>query len=142
MFGSVIALSDNLKVDLRGGFVYALQKADDYKDIDGLKYSNSNVLDNSARVSLKLFTLHQYDEIKLRPFFQIGLSDRLSYTNETYVDGDRYKFSDDGEHVFGRIGVDVELNNGVQSYFAIGGDTSNDQKSISAQFGITIKMDN
>lgn len=139
MIGSILTLSDTLKIDVRGGFVYALQDADDYTDSDGVKYSNSNVSDSSARISAKLFSLHQYADFKLRPFLQVGVSDRLDYTNKINVDGDRYSFQDAGQHIFGRVGVDVEVGDGVQSYISVGGDQSADSESVSGQLGVTIK---
>ncbi len=141
MVGTVRDLGDAVKIDVRGGLSYARSKADDYQDSLDLAFTDSKIEDVTGQASVKLFTTRQTETLTLRPFVQAGAAHRFKNTNEVSVEGERYTFDDDDTSYFGRIGLDFDYSDKVQSFVAVQGDVSSDREAISGQLGITFKLD-
>jgi hypothetical protein len=139
--GSLIHLHDALRLDLRGGVIYSHNTAGDYEDNHGLTYTDSKSSEAGVQLSGKFFSTHDFDDYRLRPFVQTGFTQRFAYSNEIKIGDNRYLFEDDDKTVFGRIGLDIEYSDTLQSYIALGGDFNSDSTSLSGQIGVTWKID-
>lgn len=129
------------QLDLRGGLNYLTVSADDHRDSGGTRYTDAHLRDFSGSASARLFSVMRTERGTLRPFIQGGLSQRFGHDSEVTVNGNKFSFDDADTTLFGRAGVDVEINSATQAYFAVRGDKSSDMSAISGQVGITFKLD-
>ena len=128
-------------LDLRGGFTFISASGDDYTDSAGVHYSNAELEEISGEFSARLFQVVKLESGTLRPFIQGGLTQRLHYSNEVEVEGVRFSFDDADTTVFARAGIDFDIGRSLQAYLAVRGDVNESIEAITAQVGLTFKMD-
>ena len=129
------------KLDLRGGLNYLHASSDDYTDSLGSHYTDGRMEEFSGSLSARLFGLVRLDEYNVRPFIQGGLNHRFHYENEITVDDATFNFDDADTSVFGRAGIDFDVDQFIQAYLSVRGDASEDVTAIAAQVGVTFKLD-
>ncbi len=129
------------KLDLRGGFNYIHASSDDYTDSIGSRFTDAHMEEFSGTVSARLFSVVRVEDYSVRPFIQGGLNQRFHYDNEITVDNARFSFDDADTSVFGRAGIDFDVDKSIQAYLAVRGDASTDMTAIAAQVGVTFKLD-
>ncbi len=139
--GVIIPAAAGFKVDFRAGVVHANSEAENYKDSAGVSFSDARTDETSGLASAKIFSSSNYGDWTVRPFFQGGVSYRFSYDNEVVVDETLFRFEDADESFFGRIGLDLDHKNGLQSFLSIRGDASSDSEGVTGQAGLTLKLD-
>ena len=115
-------------LDLRLGATFANGQIDDYRDATGTSYTDTQLSETGGSASAKLLFTEDLQWATLKPFVQAGVTQRFDQSNEVFVDGVPYRFHDDDLGVFGRVGVDVSLGDSVQSYIAVRGEKSSDQR--------------
>jgi hypothetical protein len=131
----------NAKLDLRGGLNYIHASSDDYTDSIGSSYTDARMEEFSGSLSARLFGVMRVDEYNVRPFLQGGVNYRFHYENEITIDNAKFAFDDADTSVFGRAGIDFDVDKAVQAYLAVRGDASEDVTAIAAQVGVTFKLD-
>lgn len=141
MGGVLLPVSGGAKLDMRGGFNFVSASAEDYNDSAGVSYSNSQFEEISGTVSARLFHVTKLQSATLRPFIQGGLNHRLHYRNEVDVEGVAFSFDDADTTYFARAGLDFDLDRYMQAYVAVRGDKSESLEALSAQLGLTFKLD-
>jgi len=57
------------------------------------------------------------------------------------VEGVRFSFDDADTTVFARAGIDFDIGRSLQAYLAVRGDVNESIEAITAQVGLTFKMD-
>lgn len=140
MAGKLIDLGE-AKLDLRGGLVYIHANGDDHTDSAGNRFRDARLQDLSGTVSVRIFTNVTRDDYKLKPFAQVGLTQRFLYDNEVTVNDEEFSFDDADTTLFGRVGFDFNLSDSTQAYVAVRGDINEDVEAIAGQVGMTIKLD-
>jgi hypothetical protein len=128
-------------LDLRGGFTFISASGDDFTDSVGVRFRDAELEEISGELSARLFQVMRLESGTLRPFIQGGLSQRLHYSNELEVEGIRFAFEDADTTAFARAGVDFDIDRSLQAYLAVRGDVSESIEAISAQVGLTLKLD-
>lgn len=139
--GGVLIPMGGAKLDLRGGLNYVHASSDDYTDSIGSHYTDARMEELSGTLSARLFTTMRFADYSVRPFVQGGINQRFSYENEITIDNAKFSFDDADTSVFGRAGIDFDVDRAVQAYLAVRGDASEDFSSIAAQVGFTLKLD-
>jgi hypothetical protein len=129
------------KLDLRGGLNYLRASSDDYTDSIGSHYTDAHMEEFSGSISARLFGSMRIDQYNIRPFLQGGLNQRFHYENEITVDNAKFSFDDADTSIFGRAGIDFDVDRAIQAYLAVRGDASEDMRAIAAQVGVTFKLD-
>ena len=128
-------------LDLRGGFNFTHASADNYADSAGIRFTDAKLEEISGTASARLFRVVKLGDGSLRPFIQGGLTQRLHYSNEVDVEGVTFSFEDADTTVFARAGVDFDIDHFLQAYLAVRGDASESLEAVSAQVGLTFKLD-
>lgn len=128
-------------LDLRGGFTFISASGDDFTDSAGVRFRDAELEEISGEVSARLFQVMRLESGTLRPFIQGGLSQRLHYSNEVEVEGVKFSFEDADTTAFARVGVDFDIDRSLQAYVSVRGDVSESIEAISAQIGLTLKLD-
>ncbi len=141
MAGVLVPVSGDTRLDLRGGLNYIYARSDDYVDSANIAYTDGHMEEFSGSVSARLFTMVRGTDYNLRPFVQGGLTQRFHYQNELTIGGTDFSFDDADTSAFARAGVDFEVGQSTQAYVAVRGDASEDYEAISAQVGLTFKLD-
>jgi hypothetical protein len=139
--GVLVPVGGGAKLDLRGGFNFISASADDYTDSAGIRFSDAELEEISGTISAKLLHVSKFESGSLRPFIQGGLTHRFHYRNEVDVQGVTFAFDDADTIYFARAGLDFEIDRAIQAYVAVRGDKSESLEAISAQVGLTFKMD-
>ncbi|MBC8048894.1 MAG: autotransporter outer membrane beta-barrel domain-containing protein [Chitinophagales bacterium] len=139
--GVIVPAGAGFKIDFRAGLTHASSEADNYNDSAGVTYNDPHTDETNGSASAKIFSSSNYGDWTLRPFFQGGVSYRFSYENEVVVDGTAFRFDDADESFFGRVGLDLDHKNGLQSFLSVRGDASPDSEGLTGQAGLTIKLD-
>ena len=129
------------KLDLRGRLNYLHASSDDYTDSVGSRYTDARTEEFSGSLSARLFGVMRFDEYSVRPFVQGGVNHRFYYENEITVDNATFAFDDADTSIFGRAGIDFDLDKSIQAHLAVRGDASEDLTAIAAQVGVTFKLD-
>ena len=140
MTGVLVPVGD-AKLDLRGGLNYLRASSDDYTDSVGSRYTDAHMEELSGSLSARLFSTVRVDNYSVRPFIQGGVNYRFHYDNEITVDNTKFNFDDADTSVFGRAGIDFDIDQSIQAYLAVRGDASDDMTAIAAQLGVTFKLD-
>ncbi len=128
-------------LDLRGGFTFISASGDDYTDSAGVHYSDAKLEETSGELSARLFQVVRLESGTLRPFIQGGVSQRLYYSNEVDVEGTTFSFEDADTTAFARAGIDFDVDRSLQAYVAVRGDVNKSLEAITAQVGLTFKID-
>ncbi len=139
--GWLAPVGKTAKLDISGRLTYAASDIDDYKDSGGVVYHDTSLDDVSVTASARLFDSIPGSWATYRPFIQTGVTHRIDHTNEIKVDGVKFEFDDADTTVFGRIGVDFEVQRTVQAYIALRGDVSEDAEAVAGQVGVTFRLD-
>ena len=129
------------KLDLRGGLSYLHASSDDYTDTLGSHYTDGRLEELSGSLSVRLFGVVRAENYIVRPFIQGGVNQRFHYENEITVDNATFNFDDADTSIFGRAGIDFDVNTSAQAYLSVRGDASEDLAAIAAQVGVTFKLD-
>jgi hypothetical protein len=129
------------KLDLRGGLNYLHASSDDFTDSLGSRYTDARMEEFSGSLSARLFGVMRVDDYNVRPFVQGGVNHRFHYENEITVDDATFAFDDADTSIFGRAGIDFDVDKAIQAHLAVRGDASEDFTAIAAQVGITFKLD-
>ena len=129
------------KLDLRGGLNYLHASSDDFTDSLGSRYTDARMEEFSGSLSARLFGVVRVDEYNVRPFIQGGVNHRFHYENEITVDNATFAFDDADTSIFGRTGIDFDVDKSIQAHLAVRGDASEDFTAIAAQVGVTFKLD-
>jgi hypothetical protein len=140
MSGLLIPMGETI-LDLRGGFTFIRAGADDYADSAGVRFTDAELEEISGTVSARLFRVVKLEDGAFRPFIQGGLTQRLHYRNEVEVEGVNFSFDDADTSVFARAGVDFNVDRFLQAYVAVRGDASESVEAVSAQVGLTFRLD-
>lgn len=139
--GVLVPVGGGATLDLRGGFNFISASADDHTDSAGIRFSNAELEEISGTVSARLFHVMKLESGTFRPFIQGGLNHRLHYRNEVDVEGVAFAFEDADTIYFARAGLDFDIDRHMQAYVAVRGDKSESLEAISAQVGLTFKLD-
>ena len=129
------------KLDLRGGLNYLHASSDDFTDSLGSRYTDARMEEFSGSLSARLFGVMRLDDYNIRPFVQGGVNHRFHYENEITVDNATFAFDDADTSIFGRAGIDFDVDKSIQAHLAVRGDASEDFTAIAAQVGVTFKLD-
>ncbi len=129
------------KLDLRGGLSYLHASSDDYTDSLGSHFTDGRLEELSGNLSVRLFGVVRAESYTVRPFIQGGVNQRFHYENEITVDNATFNFDDADTSIFGRAGIDFDVNTSIQAYLSVRGDASEDLAAIAAQVGVTFKLD-
>jgi hypothetical protein len=129
------------KLDLRGGLNYLHASSDDFTDSVGSRFTDARMEEFSGTLSARLFSIVRVDEYNIRPFVQGGVNHRFHYENEITVDNATFNFDDADTSIFGRVGIDFDIDKSIQGYLAVRGDASEDVTAIAAQIGVTFRLD-
>ena len=127
------------KLDLRGGLNYLHASSDDFTDSVGSRFTDARMEEFSGTLSARLFSVVRVDEYNVRPFVQGGVNHRFHYENEITVDNATFAFDDADTSIFGRVGIDFDVDKNIQGYLAVRGDASEDFTAIAAQVGVTFR---
>jgi outer membrane autotransporter protein len=138
--GAILPLGGLTKIDLRGGLNYLTANAENHSGFGGLRYSDGEIDQFSGVISAHLFTSWNCGPTVVRPFVQGGVDYRFHYENEIRIDDQKVSFEEGRTTVFGRAGVDFDIGNRSQVYFAIRGDHNDDFDTIAGQAGLTIRL--
>lgn len=128
-------------LDLRVGTTFSEGFVANYTDGNGAFYSDAELREVNGSASAKLVFTEKFEQMTLRPFVQAGVNQRLDQTNEVVIDGIAHNFDDADFSVFGRVGIDINHTDQIQSYFAMRGEKSEDREEIAGQLGLTFKLD-
>jgi hypothetical protein len=139
--GGVLVPVGSAKLDLRGGLTYLHASSDDFTDSLGSRYTNGRLEELSGSLSARLFSVVRAENYTVRPFVQGGVNQRFHYENEITVDDATFQFDDADTSVFGRAGIDFDVDQSIQAYLSVRGDASEDVTAIAAQVGVTFKLD-
>ena len=139
--GGVLVPVGSAKLDLRGGLSYLHASSDDHTDSLGSRYTDGRLEDLSGSLSARLFSVVRAENYTVRPFVQGGVNQRFHYENEITVDDATFHFDDADTSVFGRAGIDFDVDQAIQAYLSVRGDASEDVTAIAAQVGLTFKLD-
>ncbi len=129
------------KLDLRGGLNYLHSSSDDFTDSVGSRFTDARMEEFSGTLSARLFSVMRVDDYNVRPFVQGGVNYRFHYENEITVDNATFAFDDSDTSIFGRAGIDIDVDQNIQAYLAVRGDASEDFAAIAAQVGVTFRLD-
>jgi len=138
--GVVLPAWSSSKVDLRAGLNYFDIRTDRHTDSAGLTFGEGQVEAFSGTLSVRLFNTLVYGRTVVRPFVQAGVDHRFDYNNDIRVEGVNFSFEEDPTTVFGRVGMDFEVDQSVQAYLSVRGDHNEDYDAIAGQVGLTFKL--
>jgi hypothetical protein len=127
--------------DLRVGATFAQGQIEDFRNSAGIAYTDADLSDTSGSASAKLLFRHQAQWATLRPFVQVGITQRFDESNKVLADGVPHNFHDADFSVFGRVGVDISRGDSFQAYVAVQGEKSKDRDGIAGQVGFTLELD-
>jgi hypothetical protein len=136
--GTVWSLSPITKIDFRGGLNYLTANADNHVGFGNLRYADGEIDQFSGAVSARLFTSWNYGRTIVRPFLQGGVDYRFQYDNQLDIEGVEVSFDEGRTTLFGRAGIDFDIGDRSQLYFAVRGDHNEDFDTIAGQAGLTI----
>lgn len=112
--GVVLPAWSSSKVDLRAGLNYFDIRTDRHTDSAGLTFGEGHVEAFSGTLSVRLFNTLVYGRTVVQPFVQAGVDHRFDYNNDIRVEGVNFSFEEDPTTVFGRVGMDFEVDQSVQ----------------------------
>lgn len=138
--GVVLPAWPSSKVDLRAGLNYFDIRTDRHTDSAGLTFGEGQVEAFSGALSARLFSTFVYRRTVVRPFVQAGVDHRFDYNNDIRVEGLNFTFEEDPTTVFGRLGMDFEVDQYLQAYLSVRGDHNEDFDTIAGQVGLTFKL--
>ena len=138
--GTIVSLGPLTKVDLRGGLNYLTANAENHVGFGDLHFSDGEIDQFSGALSARLFSTLNYGRTVVRPFVQGGVDYRFHYDNHVEIEDVKFSFDEGRTTVFGRAGVDFDIGNRSQLYFAVRGDHNDDFDTIAGQAGLSIRL--
>jgi Autotransporter beta-domain len=141
IFGGVIVpVTSVTKVDFRVGLNYLDAEAENHSGFGNLRLSDGRIEQFSGSAAARLFAVWQYERMVVRPFVQGGVDYRFLYENKINIETVEFSFDEGRTTVFGRTGVDLDIGERSQVYFAFRADHNDDFDSIAGQAGLTIRL--
>lgn len=138
--GAILSLGHLTKVDFRGGLNYLTANAQNHVGFGDLHFSDGEIDQFSGALSARLFATWNYGRTVVRPFVQGGVDYRFHYDNEVKIEGVNFSFDEGRTTVFGRAGIDFDIGNRSQLYFAVRADHNDDFDTVAGQAGLTIRL--
>ena len=135
-----MALGPLTKLDFRGGLNYLTADAENHVGFGDLRFSDGEIDQFSGALSARLFTTWNYGRTVVRPFVQGGVDYRFHYDNQVVIEDVKFSFDEGRTTVFGRAGIDFDIGNWSQLYFAVRGDHNDDFDTVAGQAGLTIRL--
>ena len=105
-----------------------------------LQFSDGRIEEFSGTLSARLFSIWNCGRTVIRPIAQGGVDYRFHYENEVDIEGVKFTFDEGRATIFGRAGIDLDLNNRSQVYFALRADHNDDFDTVAGQAGLTIRL--
>ena len=138
--GVIVPAGSSTKLDFRGALNYLNTRADNHQDSVGIHFGEGELDQFSGTISARLFSSWMYGQSVVRPFVQGGVDYRFSYDNKIVVENVQFDLEEGKSTVFGRLGVDLEVGDYIQTYVALRGDHNEDFDIVSGQLGLTVKL--
>ena len=138
--GALLSLGPLTKIDFRGGLNYLTANAESHVGFGDLRFSDGEIDQFSGAFSARLFATWEYGRTVVRPFVQGGVDYRFHYDNHVEIEGVKFSFDEGLATVFGRAGVDFDIGNRSQLYFAVRADHNEDFDTVAGQAGLTIRL--
>jgi len=138
--GVVLRAGPGMKLDLRSGLNYLTTRADKHTDSVGITFGEGQIDQFSGTLSARLFGAWNYGKTVVRPFLQGGVDYRFHYENEIVVENVKFAFDEGPTPLFGRVGMDFEIGDYVQTYLAFRADHNDDFDTVAGQLGLTVKL--
>ena len=139
--GVIVPVASGLFFDTRTQLGWGRLTGRAYVDSAGLSYGQSRAEALTGVVSGKLFSRFQAGNVTYRPFVQLGVSQRFHDVNDMTVGATTLSSRDAATTGFVRSGLDLEISDKLQMYFAVRSDFNRDLSTIGGQVGVTIKLD-
>ena len=138
--GALVSLGPLTKIDFRGGLNCLTANAESHVGFGDLRFSDGEIDQFSGAFSARLFATWEYGRTVVRPFVQGGVDYRFHYDNHVEIEGVKFSFDEGLATVFGRAGVDFDIGNRSQLYFAVRADHNEDFDTVAGQAGLTIRL--
>jgi hypothetical protein len=139
--GTIVPVTDTLRVDLRGTLAYQRAVADAHADTCGIAYGEHAIEAANASIAGRLFALMRAgDGLTLRPFIQAGVGKRFHYDNELDIGSVEFTFVDANSSVFAAGGIDFESGETLHLSASVRRDHSPDYDSLSGRFGLMVRL--
>lgn len=138
--GSIVPLTQELRVDVRGTLGYHHTQGDAHRDTLGVTYGEHTIEHVDGALSARLFAVLPAGALTLRPYIQAGVTHRFNYSNDLQIQGVDFAFDDADTSVFAAGGLDVEINDWLQLSAGIRHDQSPDYDYLSGRFGVLLKL--
>lgn len=138
--GAIVSLGPLTKLDFRGGLNFLTANAENHVGFGDLQFSDGEIDQFSGALSARLFATWNYGRTVVRPFVQGGVDYRFHYDNEVEIEAVKFSFDEGRTTVFGRAGIDFDMGNRSQLYFAVRADHNDDFDTVAGQAGLTIRL--
>ena len=138
--GALLSLGPLTKIDFRGGLNYLTANAENHVGFGDLRFSDGEIDQLSGAFSARLFATWEYGRTVVRPFVQGGVDYRFHYENHVEIEAVKFSFDEGLATVFGRAGVDFDIGDRSQLYFAVRADHNEDFDTVAGQGGLTIRL--
>lgn len=138
--GGLLSLGPTTKIDFRGGLNYLTANAESHVGFGDLRFSDGEIDQFSGSLSARLFATWEYGRTIVRPFVQGGVDYRFHYDNHVEIEAVKFSFDEGPATVFGRAGVDFDIGDRSQLYFAVRADHNEDFDTVAGQAGLTIRL--
>jgi hypothetical protein len=138
--GVVLQTGPRTKLDLRSGLNYLNTTADKHTDSVGIAFGEGELDQFSGTLSARLFGAWVYSNTVVRPFLQGGVDYQFHYENQIIVENEKFELSEGRTTLFGRVGMDFDVGDYVQTYLAFRADHNEDFDTVSGQLGLTVKL--
>ncbi|NJO32550.1 MAG: hypothetical protein HC869_04850 [Rhodospirillales bacterium] len=138
--GSIVPLTDTLRLDVRGTLSYQRTVGDAHVDSLGVVYGDHVISAADAVLSGRLFGVFRQDGLTIRPFIQGGIAHHLSYGNNLEIDGIAYTLQEADTTIFAATGLDFEIDRTLQLSVGVRRDHSSDSDGVTGRFGFSLRL--
>jgi hypothetical protein len=138
--GTIVPVTDAVRVDLRGTLGYQRTVGDAHEDTLGIAYGDHVVETANGSLSARLFGVIREANVTVRPYLQGGLAHRFHYENALDIAGVGFTFSDADTSLFAAGGLDFEIDRTLQLSIGVRQDHSPDFDSYTGRIGLLINI--
>jgi len=140
LLGTILPITNIIRFDARGSLAYQRTIGDSHLDTLGIVYGEHAIESVHGSLSGRLFGTVRLGNTTVRPYAQAGLAHRFHYANELRIQGIDFAFDDAGTSLFAAAGIDLEIGSSLQLSAGARQDHSRDFDSLSARFGIALRL--
>lgn len=138
--GSIVPLTDTVRLDVRGTLSYQRTVGDAHVDSLGVVYGDHVISAADAMLSGRLFGVFRQDGLTIRPFIQGGVAHHLSYGNNLEIGGIAFTLQEADTTIFAATGLDFEIDKTLQLSVGVRRDHSPDSDSVTGRFGFSLRL--